>query len=246
MTLFDWSSLSEKGPHHERNDDDVLGEPGYGIFVIADGMGGRPGGSQASRVAVRTFMDHLRRVNPAFLTDEGVLCKAVAAANKAVLAIAQAEPLMAGMGTTLSAAVIAAQGSRIVHVGDSRIYKFTGGRLEQLTEDHTVISELVANRMVTDAMAKQLSLDNVLSRAVGTRPHVDPDIYDLSLRPGEWLLLATDGLTKALPDAKLQALFAAHEKAGAHAVCQAMMQEALAASPLDNVTLGVLRTLGKS
>jgi protein phosphatase len=246
VALFDWCAQSEKGPSAEHNEDTVFAEPGYGIFIVADGMGGRPGGGQASHVAVRTFRDYLRRVNPIMLADPAVLRKAVLAANTAVLAIGRSEPNMGGMGTTLSAAILTEKGSRIVHVGDSRIYRFGGGRLEQITEDHTLVSEIMAQNVVPDAVARQLPIQNVLSQAVGSRPTVEPDIEELVLRPGEWLLLATDGLTKTLPDERLRTIFAANEKAGAQAVCRAMVQAALAAVPKDNVTLAVVRAIGKS
>jgi protein phosphatase len=243
VAIFDWCTVSEQAGL-PANEDCVLAEPGYGVFVIADGMGGRPGGAQASRVAVRAFMDTLRRVKPENLTNPLALKKAVEKANAAVLAVSRADPNMAGMGTTLSAVILTESDSKFVHVGDSRIYRFAEGSLEQLTEDHTLVSELVAREYMSEDAAKDSSLRNVLSRAVGTRPKVEPDIEDLSLWPEDWLLLATDGLYKTLPQARIAKVMAAETKNGARAICRALAKAAVEAGPQDNVTLAVVRPLG--
>jgi protein phosphatase len=222
----------------------VVAEPGYGIFVVADGMGGRPGGGQASRVAARTFMETLRRVNPSVLAEPNVLRKAVSAANAAVLAIGSGEPNMKGMGTTLTAAILSDGGNRIVHVGDSRMYHFAKGLLTQLTEDHTLASELVAREYMTKEAAAKFPMRDVLSRAVGTQTTVEPDIDNLAVRPGEWLVLATDGLTKTVPKLRLAEIMVANEKAGAPAVCRAIIKAAMDAGPRDNVTVAVVRLVG--
>jgi protein phosphatase len=242
VALFDWYTMSEQAglPH---NEDCVLAEPGYGIFIVADGMGGRPGGAQASRVAARAFMEFLRRVNPSVLTETRVLRSAVAAANEAVRAVVQADPNMAGMGTTLSAVILTERRNKIVHVGDSRIYGYVQGKLELLTEDHTLSSELVARQIVSDKNIGKLPLRNVLSQAVGTKPAVEPDIADLVLLPEEWLLLTTDGLYKTLSDARLAETMMAAEKEGAQAMCRSLMRAALAAQPRDNVTLAIVRRI---
>ena len=244
MTLFDWCAISEKGHDLESNEDCVVAEPGYGIFIVADGMGGRPGGGQASRVAARTFMETLRRVNPSVIAEPNVLRKAVDAANAAVLAIGSGEPNMKGMGTTLTAAILSDGGNRIVHVGDSRIYHFARGLLTQLTQDHTLATELVAREYMTKEAAAKFPLRHVLSRAVGTKPTVEPDIDNLAVRRGEWLVLATDGLMKTVPKLRLAEIMAANEKAGAAAACRAIIKAAIDAGPRDNVTVAVVRLVG--
>ena len=241
--LFDWYTVSEKGRHLDTNEDCVLAEPGYGLFVVADGMGGRPGGAQASRVAARTFVDEVRRRNPFPRIEAAVLRQAVQAANDAIRAIARTEPMMTGMGTTLTAVVLGETGGQFVHVGDSRLYGFVGGRIEQLTEDHTLAAELVARDFLSDA-AERGPLHGILSRVVGTRPTVEADIGHLALAPDEWLLLATDGLTKTVPPARLEELFSATQRLGASAVGRAIMKAAMEADPRDNVTIAVVRPVG--
>jgi len=242
VAIFDWYAISEHAglPH---NDDFVLAEPGYGVFLVADGMGGRPGGAQASRVAARAFMDYLRRVNPAAIASPAALRKAVSAANKAVHEIVRTDPRMAGMGTTLSAAVLPGTGGRIVHVGDSRIYRYRQGRLEQLTEDHTLEAEMLAHDMLPQA--GEFAMRHVLSRAVGTQPTVEPHIAGLDLGGEDWLLLATDGFYNAIPAERMQDIAIVNAAASAHVLCRTLVRAALDAGPQDNVTLAVVRRLGR-
>jgi serine/threonine protein phosphatase PrpC len=243
VPLFDWFTMSEQAglPH---NEDCVLAEPGYGVFAVADGMGGRPGGAQASRLAVRAFMDYLRRVNPAAIAGSVALRNAVAAANAAIRAVVEADQKMHGMGTTLTAAALTEEGGRIVHVGDSRAYLFARGRLEQLTEDHTLASELVDRKMLAEEAVDSFSLRHVLSRAIGTRSSVEPEIVDFHLAQYDWLLLATDGFYKALGPEEIAELILFSAGENAQGLCRTLMRTALNADPQDNVTLAVIRRRG--
>jgi len=243
VPLFDWFTMSEQAalPH---NEDCVLAEPGYGVFVVADGMGGRPGGAQASRLAVRAFMDYLRRVKPSQIDSPAALRNAVAMANTAIRAVVEADPKMQGMGTTLTAAVLTEEGGRIVHVGDSRAYLFADGQLEQLTQDHTLASELADREMLAAEAADSFSLQNVLSRAIGTRPSVEPEIVDFHLTQYDWLLLATDGFCNALGPEEMAGLILFSAGENAQSLCRTLMRTALNAEPQDNVTLAVIRRLG--
>jgi len=239
--LFDWSALTDKGPNLETNEDFVVAEPGYGIFAVADGMGGRPGGAQASCVAARAFMDALRRVNAAARTDSSVLAAAVTTANASIRAVVAAEPVMEGMGTTLTAVVLLEGRGKIVHVGDSRLYRYSRRWLDQLTDDHTLAGDLIAKGFLSEDVAEQFPGGDVLTRAVGTRPTVQPDIYDLVLRQGDWLLLVTDGVYKVLSRDRLASLIRERQKGGAAVVAHAIMDAAVAAAPEDNLSLVVVR-----
>jgi PPM family protein phosphatase len=243
VALFDWYAISEQGPSPEANEDGVIAEPGCGVFLVADGMGGRPGGAQACRLASRTFMECLRRARPVWRMDEAVLQGAVVAANEAVRAVGESESGMAGMGTTLTALVLDEGRGKIAHVGDSRAYGFMHGRLEQLTDDHTLVKEMTS-RAEARRLAGRGDLRHVLSRAIGAQPTVEPDIIDLVLHPGEWLLLATDGLHNVVLPRAMASLIAAHEADGARNVCQAIMDAAGQVGLEDNATLVVIRPLG--
>ena len=240
---FDWFSLSEQGRDPHGNEDFALGSPEAGVFVVADGMGGRPGGAQASQIAATSFVDG-RRGDRAAVADRRkteTLQDAVAEANTAVRAAARADPALAGMGTTLTAAVLVQNRGRIVHIGDSRAYLFGRGWVQQLTEDHTLAAELVARRYLSEAGAIRFPLRNVLSRAVGARPNVEADLLALALEPDEALLLATDGLFKALPPLALETLLTTAGDPGAEALSRTIVDAALGGDPEDNVTALVVR-----
>ena len=243
VPLFDWYAMSEAGARLKANHDTVLAEPGYGVFLIADGMGGRPAAAQASQTAARAFMDNLRSTNAAGRFNPTILTEAVVAANDAVAAIARADRSLTGTGTTLTALILGQKEGRIAHVGDSRVYCYARRRLEQLTEDHTVSAELAARLPLDEAQIDQFDVRHVLSRAVGTRPHVTPDIIELAVHADEWFLLATDGLYNTCPVADMHELLAAAAKDGARAVCQSIMAYALERKPADNVSLVVVRPL---
>lgn len=244
LAIFDWYAISDQGPIPEANEDCVIAEPGYGIFLVADGMGGRPGGAQACSVASRTFTEALRRATPAARLDDNVLRQAAAAANTAVFTIGENEPGMSGMGTTLTALVLGEKHGKVVHIGDSRAYCFDRGELEQLTEDHTLVQELTARSPRAGAEIRRMGIRHVLCRAVGTRPTVEPEIIELVLLPGEWFLLATDGLHTTLSLKTMESLIDANESGGARAICRAIMDAALKAGPTDNLTLLVVQPLG--
>jgi len=243
VALFDCSAACEQaGLSH--NEDCVLVEPGYGVFAVADGMGGRPGGAQASRVALRAFMDYLRRVNPAAIASPAALRNAIAAANAAIRAVVEADPKMRGMGTTLTAAVVTDEGGKIVHVGDSRAYLFSKGRLTQLTRDHTLVSEMLEQEVLAESAATgEASLEHVLSRAVGTRPSVESEIADFHLGQYDWLILATDGFHKALGPEEMAEMVLLSAGDSAQDLCRSLIRTAINADPQDNVTLVVVRRL---
>ena len=238
---FDWFAISEQGAHPHGNDDVALGVPDTGVFVVADGMGGRPGGAQASQIAATVFVQAVRRATVADRLKTEMLQGAVAEANTAVLAAAAADPALAGMGTTLTAAVLVQNYGRIVHVGDTRAYLFGRGWVQQLTEDHTLAAELLARRYLSEEGAMRFPHQNILSRAVGTRATIEADLLTLALEPDEALLLATDGLFKAVPPLSLAPLLTTADGADARTLCRTIVDAALNGAPDDNVTALVLR-----
>ncbi|MFW6119002.1 MAG: PP2C family protein-serine/threonine phosphatase [Planctomycetota bacterium] len=241
MSAFDCFAVSEQGCELDGNDDCVLLDAEHGVFVVADGLSGRPGGDRASRIAANTFMDQVRGMTSSQRTDEVPLRSAVGAANAAILAAAEAEPFLEGMGTTLSAAVLTEDGGRGVHIGDSRLYRFADGHLKRLTRDHTLVTELVELDRLREETARDFPLRNVLSRTLGTKEDVRADIAELSLGPGEWILLATDGLSDTMDDEQIEQIVAGAVGMGAEALCHLIVDAALAAEPRDNVTVAAVR-----
>ncbi len=234
---FDCFAISEQGADPDGNDDYVIAEPKAGIFIIADGMGGRPGGSRASSIAARSFYEQARGLGPIFGANRQQLVNAIARANSSVRAIVATEPMMSGLGTTLSAILLQESRGKIIHVGDSRVYLFRDDHLQQLTEDHTLVAALVDGNRITLDGAKRHPLRNVLVRCIGPRETVEPDILDLAVQTGDWLILATDGLAAVLDADSLRDVIEAQKAGSAEELCRAIMRAAQLNHPADNVTV---------
>lgn len=241
MAMWDCFGLSEQSPELETNDDFVFTDAKLGVFIVADGMGGRPGGAAASRVAVTSFIEQVRAVEPAARLEVARLRGAVAKANQDVHSIGESDPLMSGLGTTFSAVVTLGARGKVVHIGDSRVYLFRAGELKQLTRDHTLAAELVERKHLTAEQARRFPMQNMLSRALGTQETVEPDIEDLALKTDDYLILATDGLTKAMDAERLRRLVAASAANKSETLCRELLSAAMTTSPADNVTVVVVR-----
>jgi len=237
MIPLDAFAVSEQGRSPDGNEDYAVVAPEDGVFIVADGMGGRPGGDRASRVGAEAFHAQVRCLVPDERLDDRCLRGALSEANDAVRALARGDPTLTGLGTTLSAVVWAGGEGRIVHVGDSRVYRYRQGNLEQLTADHTLVAELVARHHLSTEAARRYPLKNVLSRSLGPRGSVQPDIAPLALAPGDWLLLATDGLAQSLPARRLASVIGEAGTDGAEALCRAVMAAALEGPTEDNITV---------
>lgn len=241
MSSYDWFALSERGPDMDANQDVVLADPETGIFVVADGMGGRPGGAEASRVAAESFLEQVRHLEVSLRTDDYMLRSAVDVVNKKVRSIADTNPLLSGLGTTLSAVILDGTRGKIVHIGDSRVYLFRGNKLEQLTKDHTLVAELMERKHLSVEGARRYPLRHVLSRSLGTRETVEPDINDVALSPNDWLILATDGVTKAFDPDRLCEIVRSEDGGNAEDICRQIMAAVMRQSPDDNATVAVVK-----
>lgn len=238
--ILDHSALLEAAHRRTLSEDAILVDADCGLYAVADGMGGRPGGARASDAATRAFRDFLRFLDPADRTTRARLVEGVSAAGDAVLALSRADPSLRGAGTTLCAAVIRGGVAAIVHVGDSRAYLLRGGAVTQVTRDQTLAAELVARNIITETTAEQHPFRNVLSQAVGSDAPIDPDIVCIPLVDGDRFLLATDGLTKALSFDRIQAVVA---DAGFDpgSTTRALMRAALEERPEDDIAILLVR-----
>lgn len=177
------------------------------LLLVADGMGGHAAEDVASRIALETL-------TAAFLSlpagDLGqALKQAYRQANDAIYAAAEAEPTRTGMGTTLTSALLRGKYATVAHVGDSRAYLVRGEGVTQVTRDHTVVADDVAQGRINADAAKSDPRRNRLTHAVGTHPRLDrdlPSIFELTLLPGDRLMLCSDGLYEALNDADLRSV----------------------------------------
>jgi PPM family protein phosphatase len=192
-------SKTDKGRVREQNEDCF----GYrnNLFVVADGMGGHEAGEVASAIAVQIIL------NSEFGTDiRQSLKDAVLKANDVILKETEQHPEYDGMGTTIAVLVLNGEQGYLAHIGDSRIYIWSNGELQQITKDHSLVAELVKNGGITEEEAKTHPQRNVLTRALGTQGLDEVEIKEISITRGDKLLLCTDGLSGLLDDNDLKIL----------------------------------------
>ncbi|MCH2108446.1 MAG: protein phosphatase 2C domain-containing protein [Polyangiaceae bacterium] len=195
------------GMRRKNNQDSFLVDDSLGLWVVADGMGGRAAGEVASQQAVETVHEMvlagLRRSReagelastlPSVAIARRILESAVQAATYMVFGLAEQDQAKSGMGTTLSAALRVKEGLLLAQVGDSRIYRVRGGEASQLTEDHTLINWQLAQGIITPEEAQRSRQKNVITRAVGNRDYVQVDLLPCDVVAGDKFLLCSDGL----------------------------------------------------
>jgi serine/threonine protein phosphatase PrpC len=221
---------------------------GFGL-VVADGIGGSEAGEEASRIAIAGLVrlvletpDWILRLDDVALLEEAKRRTAVwyDQVGRIMAAESQANPALAGYGTTLTVAFSVGPDLFVGHVGDSRAYLFRDGHLGQLTRDHTVAQRLVDQKHIDRVEAAAQHLRSVLTQCLGdhARP-VMPDVSHMLLQDGDSVLVCTDGLTDMVPDDAIAAALAGG--AAAQPTCQTLVDLALAAGGRDNVTVAVAR-----
>lgn len=206
------------------------------LFALADGMGGYAHGDLASRLALQTLW------NTYFDDKRGkttsTLRRGVEAANLAVLAAAR-EMGVTRMGSTLTAGVIEGQSLHMAHIGDARAYLVRGGAAAQLTQDHSVVGDLLRMRVLRAEQVRTHARRSVLTRAVGLNLFPQPDVFSLTLQPGDWVVLCTDGVWSVVEDDEFARHACAAESAAA--LCRALLDLALARQTDDNVSALAVR-----
>ena len=210
------------------------------LLVVCDGMGGAKSGNVASSLAVDVFTDEVRRCQKSGLAPERaaeILRGALELANKAVYEQAQLSDDFAGMGTTLVAALILKDTAVIINVGDSRAYLFTSDGVQLLTVDHSIVEFMVQRGELTQEQAKNHPGKNVITRAVGTEPSVEGDIYIQKLHRDDCLLLCSDGLSNVMADQEM--LFEVAHGVRKSDCCQRLLRIAKNRGAPDNVTVAM-------
>lgn len=209
-----------------------------GVFAVCDGMGGAAAGEVASRLAVDTLIDRLCAASSP--EDRRIaLEESIEAANRLVFAHAEQDTALQGMGTTLVAVAVQDHHALIGHVGDSRCYLFRAGQLTRQTNDHSLVDEQVRLGHMTQADADRSPLRNVITRAIGTQRSVDADITELPLEPGDLLLLCSDGLTREVPEPRIESILG--DPRDLDQLCQSLIDAAIEAGAHDNVTAILIR-----
>jgi protein phosphatase len=235
LTVVEVAGASDPGRVRTHNEDRSLAEPP--LMVVADGMGG----AQAGEVAAGMAVDRLRELGtPA---ERAALQGAIEEANREIHAAAEADPEKAGMGTTVTAALLNGNTIELAHVGDSRAYLWREGDLSQLTDDHSVVAELVRLGKLSPEEAGRHPHRNVITRALGAEATVAVDVSQKEARAGDVVLLCSDGLTTHLDDEQI----AREMRAGGtlKATADRLVRRANQAGGTDNVTV-VLARIGRA
>ncbi len=236
---MEYSAVTHRGRVREINEDSYFA--GDGVFIVADGMGGHNAGEVASRLAIEVFLrglgDNLDRQG----LKEGVV-KSMQEANAAVYARSREEPGMAGMGTTMTVAVLRSGAVYIGHVGDSRAYIYREGRLTRLTEDHSLVAELTKLGKISQEQAFTHPRRNVITRAMGIAEHVEVDISAYKVEEGDILLLCTDGLTEHLRDEEIAAILS--RGGGLERISGELVEEANRRGGSDNISVILVECSG--
>lgn len=243
--MLKFHARTDVGLKRRHNEDSLLAAEEFGLFVVADGVGGRKAGELASAITVNTFQSFAPQIRAAVETFAKntnresrnavlqLLDQAANAASRRVYESAR-ETLREGMTTTLVAAVIGGGAAFIVHVGDSRAYLLRQGDLRQLTEDHSMINDLIRTGAMTREEAATSRYRNVITRAVGLYPNVRTDTLHVELLDGDRLLLCSDGLSDMVePMQTLQLL----SNPNLNVAVDSLLQAALENGGRDNVTV---------
>jgi len=222
------AGVTDVGRIRDGNEDDFLDQANRrGLVAVADGMGGH----RAGEVASATALEALR----AGVASGQQLPNAIEGANDAVLEKSESDQELRGMGTTLTAGMLGADGQLLVgHVGDSRAYLFRDAELTQITDDHSLVEEMVRGGELTPEQAEVHPQRSIITRALGIDPQVDVDVYPIELQPGDRILFCSDGLTTMVRQDEMAGILAReHDPKRA---AQLLVDAANAAGGEDNVT----------
>ena len=238
----------DPGRARSNNEDSVATDEGVALAVLADGMGGYNAGEVASNMAtsfIRTELGRWLREASSQASDAEVrramdIC--VDNANRAIYNAANSNPQYAGMGTTLVVAVFRELRLLVGHVGDSRAYRLRGGRLQQITRDHSLLQEQIDAGLITPEQAAFSANKNLVTRAVGVEDTVLLETHLHEVQPGDLYLMCSDGLSDMLDDASIAQVLQMHESLASAGA--ALIEAANDAGGKDNISLILARASG--
>jgi serine/threonine protein phosphatase PrpC len=216
------------------NEDSYVEDPDQGLYAVADGMGGHRAGEVASAVAVES----LKAAYGAGASIE----EAVGEANAAVFSKASGDPALRGMGTTLTAVALVDGRAILGHVGDSRAYLMRDGDVTRVTEDHSLVEQLVREGRLSPEEAAHHPQRAIITRALGMDPEVEVDRYEVDLRPGDRLLICSDGLTNMVSEPGIAGVL--RNQSDAQRAADTLVDMANKAGGDDNITVVVIDVLG--
>ncbi|HEX4310092.1 MAG TPA: Stp1/IreP family PP2C-type Ser/Thr phosphatase [Acidobacteriaceae bacterium] len=239
------AARTSQGRVRSSNEDAFGFRAEHGIYVVCDGMGGAAGGEVASRMAVDVVLERMT-AEAGELSGRERLHEAIAEANRVVLERSEREPGLYGMGTTLVALLLdEAEGSRpvlVAHAGDSRCYLLRAGKLERVTQDHSLVDEQIRLGTMTVEEAERSPFRSVITRAIGTQKSVTEDVVEIEPEKGDVFLLCSDGLTREVDEEGIARMLGAGSDL--ERVAQSLVDAANEAGGRDNVTCLVVEVQG--
>jgi serine/threonine protein phosphatase PrpC len=248
---FEVAAKTDVGCVRVSNEDNFGYDLEHGIFIVCDGMGGQAAGEVASKIAVNSLLEYFREYSQnkththANVALESLskralaLAEAIELANTAVHEAACRDAEHAGMGTTTVCVLVDQNLFSVGHVGDSRAYLIRGGAIRQLTQDHSLVTWQVQLGLISSEDATKSKLQNVITRALGSEDKAESDLDDMVAVSDDVLVLASDGLTKALSDQEI--LTAVKSANGVGQACEDLIQLAKDAGGEDNITCLLIR-----
>lgn len=252
MVSISSAVISHPGLRREENEDAFCTRTDLGLYVVADGMGGHVSGEVASRLAVdaiEAFVNDTRdadvnRTWPfpfdhSLSMDGNRLKAAFRLANRKLGAAMEGDEALRGMATTAAAILVGKHAPVVAHVGDSRVYLWRGGRMRQLTEDHSWVGEQIRAGVLSDADARRHPWRNVVTRALSGGDDPDVEVAEIDVALGDRLLVCSDGLSGVVPMDRLAAIVG--RAAGLKETCQALIDAANEAGGPDNITAAMLQ-----
>lgn len=244
---------TDVGQVRDHNEDYVGSDDRVGLAVLADGMGGLNAGEVASSMSVHLLMDDLRGYAEGETALEHELAesdtvsrhsqiveRAIEKANSSVFHVSQTQPHCEGMGTTVVVSMFYDNKVTIGHIGDSRVYRFRDNKLEQVTKDHSFVQELIDKGLYTKDEARASSKKNVVTRALGVAPKVQPEVHEYKVKQGDVFLMCSDGLTDLVGDSDIEKTF---RELGANLGVTAghLVEVANASGGKDNISVVLIR-----
>lgn len=242
------AGLTHPGKKRDNNEDSFLNDDEFGLYVVADGMGGHNAGEVASSAVVSSIKDYIE----AFHTSEKcteqneenmspaalAVCHSIALANRVVFQLSKDQGSYKGMGSTAAVAYLCGDALVTANVGDSRIYLIRQGTIEQLSHDHTLLAEQMRKNPNWDPSMSSVSMKHILVRAVGVQENVEADVYELQPLPGDLLLMCSDGLSDMLSDEEIYEVV--REGGELDGICERLVEGANKRGGLDNITVVLL------
>lgn len=247
------ASCTDSGMVRSHNEDSVATDAAHGLMVLADGMGGYNAGEVASGMATTVITSEMQQVlahaRPHDIDREGggplaarLLREQIRKANTSIYQAALSQPQYAGMGTTLIVCLFYDDRLMVAHLGDSRLYRMREGALALLTRDHSLLQEQIDSGLITPEQAKHAQHKNLVTRALGIDPVVEPELREHQTRPGDLYLLCSDGLNDMVSDEDIELALQALGS-NLKLAAQQLVQMANDNGGRDNVSVILVRVL---